>query len=319
MEKVLPVADFRFSFGKLAQLGDKAVYLATRDHTEVGTYGIDTAYVTNIETLTQNLKDCPSDEEYKGMIKNLTDIKDADADALRVLIREMMTRVVRVFPVTSGTYLEFNTAGMNELDDVNLIKCGNRVVRQATLNLTALSVKGVTLPMIDALKVQAKKLDDSFDAQQNKMLERKGKTLDRILLANSLYALIVELFSYGKNYWVTRNAVKYTDYVIYDTPSGNPELSGSVVTVRGTMVDRLTSQPVLEGQVILEYVDAPIIVEANGKWSKENVPVECTKMWGTALAHMTYYRGDIVMNPDEDNNFQLPMEPGADNPPPPNI
>ena len=116
---------------------------------------------------------------------------------------------------------------------------------------------------------------------------------------------------------MSHNSAKYKDYVIYNTPSGNPDLSGVKVKVHGDMVDSVSGQPLTGGKVILEYVDAPVIVGPDGKWSADNVPIECTKMWGMALAHVTFYK-EIVLTADGDNVYEIQMVPGGDNPPPPN-
>jgi hypothetical protein len=207
------------SQGELMQLGDKAARLAVQDQTPLLSYGVDVAYVTAIEDLTQQLKHYPTDEELEGKAMNFNEVKIQQADTVRVGIRTMMVKVKQVFKEDSGNWIRFGTKGMSEMEDLKLIKCGFRVVRMSNLFLTELSAKGVTQAMIDELENDVKKYDKAYDDQQDAKLLRKAETQERILLANSLYAKITELFDFGKDYWSTRNAARYKDYIIYESPA----------------------------------------------------------------------------------------------------
>jgi hypothetical protein len=316
MKENEPVIDFRFSFGSLAQLGDKASGLAERDSAELAAYGVDDTFKTNLATQTQALKDCPSDEEYEGNVKDLTEKKDLSVDAIKVAIREIMARVINVFPVGSGKWLRFHTEGLNEMDDPNLIKCGYRVVRMATLFSAQLLVKGVTPEMIQDLKDLTTTYDDDYDAQQDAKLERRSATRDRVLLANGLYHLIVELFGYGKNYWVTRDSAKYKDYIIYNTPSGNPELSGKVGSIHGTVLDSVTSLPCSNTKIALEFFNDTFSADADGNFQIADVPIESTQIWVVADEHKTYY-STIQINENQVTTKNILLIAGHDDPPPP--
>jgi hypothetical protein len=210
--------NFMFSYGELEQLGDKAAMLASHDHTELLSYGVDAAFVTAIEDTTQQLKDFQTDEELEANAMGFNEDKTRLADFVKVGIRTMMIKVKQVFKEESGNWIRFGTKGMNEMEDLKLIKCGFRVVRMSNYFFSQLSPKGVTQAMIDALETDVKNYDKAYDDQQDAKLLRKCVTQERLLLANGLYALITELFDYGKDYWSTRNAARYKEYVIYDTP-----------------------------------------------------------------------------------------------------
>ena len=209
-----------FSQGKLMHLGDTAISLAGQDQAQLASYGVDAVFIAALENKTLQLKDFSTDEELEGLAMADNETKIVLADTVRVGIRTMMVKVKQVFAPESGTYIRFGTQGMNEMDDLKLIKCGFRVVRMSTLFLAELSAKGVTQAMIDALETDVKNYDKAYDDQQDAKLLRKSITHERLLLANSLYALITELFDYGKDYWSTRNAGRYKAYIIYDTPAG---------------------------------------------------------------------------------------------------
>jgi hypothetical protein len=210
--------NFMFSQGELMQLGDKAESLATQDQAQLLSYGVDAAFITNIADTTQQLKDFPTDEELEGKAMHYNQLKTETSETVKSGIRTMMVKVKQVFGENSGKFIRFGTTGMNEMDDLKLIKCGFRVVRMAGLFLLQLAVKGVTQAMIDALETDVKNYDRAYDDQQDAKFLRKSFTHERLLLANALYGQISELFDYGKDYWSTRNQARYKDYIIYEVP-----------------------------------------------------------------------------------------------------
>jgi len=226
--EVIPL--FQMAYGDLAQLGDKGVDLIERDAAVLLPYGVDDNYKTELEGLTEQLKEFPTDEELQGNVTDLTETKDASADTVKVDIRSVMVRVKNRFGEKTGKYRMFGTAGMDEMTDSNLHKCGKRVVRMATKFLTQLASKGLTQGMIDDLALKVSTFDDDIDAQDDAIRARDNSTEDRLELGNELYNKIVELFDFGKDYWITRSESNYNDYVIYDTPA-----AGSNTVIKGNV------------------------------------------------------------------------------------
>jgi hypothetical protein len=303
--------EFKFSYGYLGHLGETALSLITRDSTELGTYGVDAAYKLNLETKLTEFSDFPDDEELLGAAVDLREIKDTNADNLRVAIRTMMTKVEKVFPINSGKWIRFGVKSLSQMDDHALGRCGPRVARMCNKFLADLTPKGVTAALITELETLSDKFNDSWDEFTDAELERISTTHQRIGLANSIYAIIVEVFDFGKDYWSTRDISKYKGYVIYNTPSGQPELSGDTGTASGTMKDKVTSQICAGGMVSLEFIDNPVMVDpTTGKWQCGNVPIECNTMFGIAPGHKLN-KITIKINKNVDNNFDILMEPGA--------
>lgn len=229
---------FQMSYADLMQLGDKADDLITRDLVELTPYGVDATFQSDLATMTQELKDFPTDEELQGDVSDLTETKDAAADAVKVDIRSIMVRAKNGFGESSAKYRRFGTKGMDDMTDNDLVKCGKRVVRTATLFLTQLASKGLTATMISDLNDKVTIFDDAIDAQDDAIRLRDTATEDRLELGNELYKKIVELFDFGKDYWVTRDEAKYNDYIIYEggsSPGSNIKSgtinSGEVVNV----------------------------------------------------------------------------------------
>ncbi len=238
---------FNQSFADLMQLGDKADDLMERDAVELLPYGVDATFRSDTATLTQDLKDFPTDEELQGAAAEQTEIKNESADVVKVLIRSVMVRAKNAFGESSAKYRRFGTKGLDELTDNDLLKCGKRVVRTATLFQVPLSAKGLTPAMIAALNTKVTTFDDDIDAQDDAIRQRDNATEDRIELGNALYKKITELFDYGKDYWITRDEAKYNDYVIYDQPAGND------LFFDGTIAG-MTTENVLDATAVDEYL-----------------------------------------------------------------
>ena len=238
MKKEEPKTEFKFSYGALAQLGDKADDLITRDSAELLAYGVDATYQSDLAAKTQAVKDQPTDEELQGVAGQATENKSAASETLKVGIRSLMVRVKQVFPTGSATYNRFGTSGLDDMSDNDLVRCGRRVSRMATQYLTELTPKGVDAAMITGLDDLTTDLDDAIDEQDTAIRARNTATQERVEQANDLYANIVELFDFGKDYWYTRNEAKYNDYIIYNVPGGGATPPATVI--EGTVASNTT-------------------------------------------------------------------------------
>lgn len=304
-------SEFNFGFGPLEALGDTALSLRVRDKTELEGYGINDIFNSKLTAKLVDLRAYPTDEELLGAEVHLREVKDDFAKDTRIQIREIMSRVVNVYPVNSGNWMLFGSKGMDEISDKDLSRVAARVARVSTTFLADLTPKGVTALMISHLDDTAVLLHNAVDDHHDAELARSCAATVRVEMANEMYEMIVEMFGYGKNYWSTRDYSKYKGYVIYNTPSGQPELSGDTGTASGTMKDKLTSQICAGGMVSLEFIDNPVMVDpTTGKWQCGNVPIECNTMFGIAPGHkLNKITIKIIKNVD--NNFDILMEPGA--------
>ena len=240
--------------------------------------------------------------------------KDRFLDVMKVNIRDVMVRVKKVFPEGDGLYERFGTKGMDALNDVDLIRIGFRVVRMANFYLDDLAPKGLTQPIIDALEADVKKADDAYNDQQDAISLRYSTTRQRINIANEVYGIVVELFDYGKTYWVTRNAAYYKDYVIYNTPDGLPPIEEQFGSAHGIMKNSVTMLPPANGLVTLDGVDEIIEVDEDGAWECLKVPVTCTHGHATAddCANREF---NITIHLDKDTDCNILMDPTGVIPP----
>ena len=91
--------------------------------------------------------------------------------------------------------------------------------------------------------------------QEDAIRLRDNATEDRIELGNELYKKIVELFDFGKDYWITRDEAKYNDYIISDTPSGsNTAVREADVPAGATLNIDVEEVPFLPDSVVTTVV-----------------------------------------------------------------
>lgn len=279
MKKQSDNRNFSMSYPALMQLGDKAVSLINRDAAELAIYGIDGTVLFFINTKTQELKDFPTDDEFLGAVTDATEIKDALADQVKVAVRSIMVRAKNGFGEGSGKYNRFGTLGMNNLSDIELLQCGKRVVRMATLFLPLLAAKGLTQQMINDLATSTAQFDNAIDAQDDAVRLRDSNTAERAELGNLLYNKIVEVFEDGKDYWFTRNEAKYNDYVLY-TGGGSPPVST-------TNIVAVTNQTSLS-PITVDYISrtAQAGEQLNNDWGDGNEsPVTMQSGVYTSVSH----------------------------------
>ncbi len=312
-----PKTDFNFSYSTLVTIGDTCVSNIEREAAIMLTYGVDEDYKDNLSTILEEVRNCPTDIEYLGNMKDLSEIMKVDAQNVRVAIRSVMSRVITVYPVNSGKWTRFGTKGMDELNEHDLAACGYRVARMATLFLTQLASTGITTAMLDSLEALSLKLYTSYHNHHDAELERIAATTERVELANKLYAIIVAVCGFGKDYWSSRNYAKYKAYVIYNTHDAKPNLSGKVGTASGTMLDAQTSEPTVHPEINLEYVDEAITPDAEGNWAATDVPIECEEYFAHADGHPLIH-GPIAIQENQNTVLNILIEPGTTPPPPDN-
>jgi hypothetical protein len=298
------------SFGHLEQLGDKCVLLMNRDATQLLSFGVDAAMVTLVKNLTQDLKNCPTDEELKAVVGIAVRKRDEKGDEVKVGVREIMSRAKNRYGEFTPEYRAFGTKGMDDLDHSDFCRCAHRVVRWSGSApvLSDLAQKGLTQDMVDDLKTKTDEFDVLIDNKIDADITRDGATSQRVAKGNKLYAAITEVFDYGKTYWASRDETMYNDYVIYNTPNLKKPEPGQYGTARGTMFKTGTNEVPANGLIFFDGVEVPIEVEEDGSWEFDQVPVTAKKIRATADDCLDF-EGDIEIIPDGETEFDIEMDP----------
>jgi hypothetical protein len=314
MRKSIVHPIFRMAFSDLEQLGDTCQSLMVRDAVPLLTYGVDAARLTLVNTLTDDLKNCPTDEELKAAVGIAVEKRDEKADEVKVSIREIMIRAKSGYGEHTSEYRAFGTKAMDDLTASDLCRCARRVVRVASLCLADLSSKGLTQAMIDDLETKNQAFDSRIDAKIDADHARDGATSARVKKGNNLYVEISEIYDYGKNYWVTRDEAMYNDYVIYNTPDMKKPEPGQYGTVHGTMYKTGTTEVPANSLIFFDGVEVPIEVEEDGTWEFDQVPVTAKKIRATA-DDCADFEADIEVLADSETEFDIDIDPLDDTQP----
>jgi hypothetical protein len=310
MRKTIIHPTFRMSFGKLEQLGDKCEILMNRDAVQLLPFGVDAAKITLVKSLTQGLKDCPTDEELKAAVGKAVELRDKKGEEVKVAVREIMVRAKSGYGEFTSDYRAFGTKGMDDLGDSDFCRCARRVVRVAgsAQVLSDLASKGLTLAMVDDLKDKTDEYDALIDRKIDADFARDGATSQRVAKGNSLYAAITEVFDFGKTYWASRDEAMYNDYVIYNTPDLKKPEPGQYGTAFGTLYKTGTTEVPENALIFFDGVEVPIEVEEDGSWEFDQVPVTAKKIRATA-DDCVDFEADIEILPDGETQFDIEMDP----------
>jgi len=289
---------YSMPYGTLVQLGDKAESLCERDADILIEYGINEGKRTTLKNKTQELKDMPTDEELLSLSVLLTQEKNDYAEKVKEGIRKIMVRVKNVYGDKSPQYKRFGTKGLDKMSDNDICRCAKRVVRTATEYLDVLADKGLTQEEIAELESNNQVFDDKIDEKDNAVRERDIATENRIHTANELYALICEIFDYGKNHWYSRGEAKYNDYIIYDHASKKDDVkvpAGQRVELNGeltnpeTLLEFKNTGSVSLTVFIADNFNAPLPDNALTIESKETMQARCKDISNGTYGILTAY------------------------------
>lgn len=203
---------------------------AQRDLEILKTYSYDADRLKKFLNLTEKFKNLPDDDELVGDQMVVTDKKYQAAEQLKASIRSLMTRVEIKYSNRSGRYRKFGTSKLGDMTDAQLLFCGRRVVRVARNQIDFLADVGVNENIIRKVQDAAQDFENAMNIQQDKVADRDISVENRIELGNKLYQELIVLCNIGKDVWDNKDALKYENYVIYESNNDQKiarKLSGS--------------------------------------------------------------------------------------------
>lgn len=224
MKKEMVTRTYKFVDAVLKQKADEFINLLDRDFTEFSARGYGASQKTDFENARNAVNDFSSDETYEAAKIELTANKDAARSALEKSMRTIFNMAGNHFGNQSAAYRSFGSADISRQPDAELARTHKIMVTAATANLGALAGEGLTQTMIDLLSTQGVALDESIDAVAKGITDRDIATESRVEMLNALYSLVSKYAGIGQDIFYEVNEAKYNDYVIYDTPSGMPEV-----------------------------------------------------------------------------------------------
>lgn len=222
MKKKEAIRLYKFSDGKLILLVKEKVAFMRRDAAGFVPYGITAANVTSLETSNNTFSNFITDTESASDQTGATTLKDNKAEQVRVEIRNVMARAERKYGAGSAKYDKFGTQTLSKQSDAELLVTAKRVVRVGTSLLSELTANGLTAAMLTAITTLATEFETLLVDQQLKIADRDIIQEDRVEMGNAIYTILVDFCNTGRNIWETSDVAKYNDYIIYDTPTGEP-------------------------------------------------------------------------------------------------
>lgn len=224
MKKEQVIRSFRLADSVLKQKADEFIALIDRDIAEFTDRGYNAAKKAELMTARSTVDSFPSDEQLEAIKINLTEQKDAARKALEKSMRSIFNMAENVFGQFSAKYKEFGNALISQQSDAEIVRVAKIMSSTAEKYLTELSEEGLTSDKINTLITQRDALDLAIDAQAQGISDRDVAAEGRVEALNILYQLLTKYAGIGQDIFYETNEAKYNDYIIYDTPSGLPEV-----------------------------------------------------------------------------------------------
>jgi len=205
--------NFNMAYADLSALSKQQVNTIMRDITEFENYGISAAEIQAFRTKVEELDNMRIDEDYRGLVMEATQSKDALAKPIKSSVREIAFFVKQTYDVQSGSYARLNIGEIGKLSDFKLFRTARSFCRV---------VRSMNLPLTDAIENKLSELESNYEQfselineKDKRVEERDVATLNRVLLANEIYNKFSNYSQLGQVIWAERNEAKYNDYVIY--------------------------------------------------------------------------------------------------------
>lgn len=211
--------DYKFEDAALVQLADTYASIATRDVADLTTYGITAATIAALETRRDDFSAFPQDTALLNAQEVATNTKNTQRDLTETSLRGVYVRAVNTYGDKDVLLGSFGPQQYSRMNDDEVVRQGRLVHLAATQQQAALAAQGVDAAFLLALAATIDALDQAIDAKNAAVRTRDNSTRDRVLLGNSLYGDILKISRVGKDYYYSRNEVKYNEYVLNDDPS----------------------------------------------------------------------------------------------------
>jgi len=224
MKKDPVIREFHLTDAVLKQKADEFINLLDRDIIEFTERGYTPAKKTELINARNAVDDFPSDEQMEAIKVDLTNQKDAARSAMEKTMRTILNMAENTFGFGSAKHKEFGASDLTRQPDAEIVRNARILAAAAQKYLGDLQTEGLTVEKITMLTTQRETLDLAIDAQAKGISDRDVATEDRTEILNVLYRLLTKYAGIGQDIFSETDEAKYNDYVIYDTPSGLPEV-----------------------------------------------------------------------------------------------
>jgi hypothetical protein len=295
----------------LMQLADDFSNLAERDLVLLAILGVTAEMLAALRTKNEEYKNMPADTELLASVSMFSATKDTHAENVRETLRMISARVRKVFSENSAEYRSFDIQSFSRLNDETLYRIGKQIVRVARQHLQQLAVKGQTAEELDTLEADLLQFDKDIDNVKEAYRLREQATQSRTLLGNEIYTIISEISDSGKEYWVSRDKVKYNEYIIYDTPTGHK--TGTTVAsgvITGLITDFASGNPLKDVvvSVVVNGTATTVTTDENGEYALAEIPVGIYSVTATLADYTTATNENVEVAEDEDTTCDFEMK-----------
>jgi hypothetical protein len=225
MKKKSQPINFKIKLTNLPLWAKVKLNFIRRDIDEFGNYGVSDEKISELNSLIKSYDDYPTDVEFLGNQMVATEVKNIQAEKIRLSITWIIIRVKNKFGTHSPRYRRFRITKASKLRGWDLYFSAKRVLRIAHKYLPELAQEGLTNSVLDEFNDQIILYDQTLIQQEDTISDRDFATEDRNRLANEIYSMTVKYCDIGKRIWESTSEAKYNDYIIYNTPSGEAKKS----------------------------------------------------------------------------------------------
>lgn len=220
MKKAETLRLYNFSDATLKQLIDQAISFARRDSAEFGLRGYSSIRLDLIAQQNEDFGNIMSDEEAIAEQMQTTENKDIARNTVEDTMRVIFSMAQNQYGAKSIQYKRFGESNISQQTDNDLVRTARICHKTSTSKLNDLQNEGLTQLFLDNFLADIQAFDTSLDLRQLAVSDREIAKEERVRLGNAVYEEFVKLCNTGKSIWRTSNEAKYSDYVIYDSPSG---------------------------------------------------------------------------------------------------
>lgn len=217
MKKQLGHRQYNIPDADLYVLCLEKIKFVLRDIEIFSKYGFDKTRLGNFKAQCDKFQQLPEDDELVGDQMITTEKKSVATDKLKNAIRSLMTRVEMKFNNRTGRYRKFGTAKIGDMSDPQLLFCGRRVVRVARQQLDFFAEVGMNENIISKVQDTCQEFENALNIQQDKVHDRDIAVERRMDQGNKIYQELVVACNIGKDIWGESDAVKYENYVLYES------------------------------------------------------------------------------------------------------
>ena len=212
--------DYRITDSELTVFSQQLCGYITRDISEFTDYGVTAANVTALKALGDAFEYFPIDSEFKQDVTLAVEAKDTLREEVQKMVRSMALRVELKWGKNSAQYRNLEIADLSKLGDDAYLTRARAVYTRMNKHKADYAAEGLTAEMLTAMETKLEALDQAIYDANEKLTERKLKSIERIQKGNEIYGLVARYCEIGKRIWDGVNSVKFENYVIYAASAG---------------------------------------------------------------------------------------------------